>query len=90
MAARTARRAGNDLSDPVGAFMPGPRVTLQGAGSGPLAGLTFGVKDLFDIAGHVSTFGNPDWARTHPPASATAPCVTMLVEAGAARVKAAS
>jgi amidase len=86
MAARTARRAGSDLSDPVGAFMPGPRVTLQGAGSGPLAGLTVGVKDLFDIAGHVSTFGNPDWARTHPPASATAPCVTMLVEAGASVV----
>ncbi|WP_144186053.1 amidase [Elioraea rosea] len=75
-----------ELSDPVGAFMPGPRVTLPGAGSGPLAGLSFGLKDLFDVAGHVSTFGNPDWARTHPPAAATAPCVTMLTEAGAAMV----
>jgi amidase len=72
--------------DPVGAFMPGPRVTLPGAASGPLAGLTFGLKDLFDVAGHVSTFGNPDWARTHPPAAITAPCVTMLTEAGAAMV----
>lgn len=70
--------------DPVGAFMPGPRVTLPGAASGPLAGLSFGLKDLFDVAGHVSTFGNPDWARTHPPAAITAPCVTMLTEAGAA------
>lgn len=71
-------------NDPVGAFMPGPRVTLPGAASGPLAGLRFGLKDLFDVAGHVSTFGNPDWARTHPPAAITAPCVTMLTEAGAA------
>jgi amidase len=75
-----------DLLDPVGAFMPGPRITLPGAASGPLAGLTFGLKDLFDVAGHVSTFGNPDWARTHPPAVITAPCVTMLTEAGAAMV----
>ncbi len=72
--------------DPVGAFMPGPRVTLPGAASGPLAGLGFGLKDLFDVAGHVSTFGNPDWARTHAPAAITAPCVTMLTEAGAAMV----
>jgi amidase len=72
--------------DPVGAFMPGPRITLSGAGSGPLAGLTFGLKDLYDVAGHVSTFGNPDWARTHAPAAITAPCVTMLTEAGATMV----
>lgn len=76
----------SEPSDPVGAFMPGKRITLSGAGSGPLAGLTFGVKDLYDIAGHVTTFGNPDWARTHPPAAITAPCVTMLTEAGAAMV----
>jgi amidase len=86
MATRTARRVAKDEGDPVGAFMPGPRVTIAGAASGPLAGLTFGLKDLYDVAGHVSTFGNPDWARTHPPASVTAPCVTMLVEAGASMV----
>lgn len=86
MAGRAARRAEADAGDPVGAFMPGPRVTIAGAASGPLAGLAFGVKDLFDVAGHVSSFGNPDWARTHPPASVTAPCVTMLIEAGASMV----
>jgi len=72
--------------DPVGAFMPGPRITLPGAATGVLAGLRFGVKDLFEIAGHVATFGNPDWARTHPPAVITAPCVTLLCEAGATMV----
>ena len=75
-----------ETRDAFGAFMPGPRITLPGAASGPLAKLRFGLKDLFDVAGHVSTFGNPDWARTHAPAAITAPCVTMLTEAGAAMV----
>jgi amidase len=70
--------------DPVGAFVPGPRAELRGApGGGPLAGLSFAVKDLYDLAGWPTTYGNPDWARTHPVAAATAPCVTELLEAGA-------
>ncbi len=69
--------------DPVGAFVPGERITLAGAASGPLAGLTVAAKDVFDIAGYVTGYGNPDWARTHPPALVTAPAVTMLCEAGA-------
>jgi len=31
----------------------------------------------------VSTFGHPEWARTHEPASSTAPAVSALVEGGA-------
>ncbi|MEO3473276.1 amidase [Roseomonas sp. CAU 1739] len=69
--------------DPVGAFVPGPRTTRAGAASGPLAGLTFAVKDLYDTAGDVTGYGNPDWARTHPPATADAAVVTALLEAGA-------
>ncbi|KAK8947474.1 Amidase 1 [Platanthera zijinensis] len=49
----------------------------------PLHGLTFAVKDIFDIEGHVTGFGNPDWARTHVPATSTAPTVLALLEAGA-------
>lgn len=49
----------------------------------PLQGLTFAVKDIFDIAGFVTGFGNPDWARTHAPATSTAPAVTAILEAGA-------
>ncbi len=70
-------------TDEVGAFVPGPRLDIPGAASGPLAGLGFAAKDLFDVAGHPTTFGNPDWARTHPPAAGTAPCVSALLEAGA-------
>lgn len=71
------------VNDSVGAFMPGPRVEIAGAADGPLSGLAFAVKDLFDVAGHPTTYGNPDWARTNPPAAATAPVVQALLQAGA-------
>jgi amidase len=69
--------------DPVGAFIPGTRTQRAGAANGPLAGLTFAVKDLYDTAGDVTGYGNPDWARTHPPATGDAAVVTALLEAGA-------
>ena len=72
-----------DAEDRVGAFMPGPRVEIPGAASGPLAGLGFAAKDLYDVAGTVTGYGHPDWARTHPPATATAPALLQLLEAGA-------
>jgi len=71
-------------NDDVKAFMPGERVTLAPLGAGVLDGLSFAVKDLFDVAGAPTTYGNPDWARTHPVAVATAPAVLDLLEAGAA------
>jgi amidase len=71
------------LNDTVGAFVPGPRLERPPLGSGRLSGLSFAVKDLFDVAGAVTTYGNPDWASTHPPATATAPVVTTLLQAGA-------
>jgi amidase len=71
------------LNDTVGAFVPGPRLERPPLGVGRLSGLSFAVKDLFDVAGCVTTYGNPDWASTHPPATATAPVVTTLLQAGA-------
>ena len=75
-------RGSGDLIDTVGAFVPGPRVERRGAATGPLAGLSFAVKDLYDVAGTPTTYGNPDWARTHPVAAATAPAVQALLQAG--------
>ena len=71
------------IEDDVGAFIPGPRAERAPLGTGRLSGLTFAVKDLFDLAGTVTTYGNPDWARTHAPAIATAPVVLALLQAGA-------
>jgi len=71
------------MNDSFGAFVEHADVSLAGAETGPLAGLTFAAKDLFDIAGHRTGCGNPDWLRTHPPAETTAPVVAELLAAGA-------
>lgn len=69
--------------DSVGAFLPGPRLTVAGAKEGPLKGLTFAVKDLIDVAGDPTGFGNPDWAATHPVPDRNAPVIDRLLRAGA-------
>jgi amidase len=71
------------MDDPYGAFCRDGQVTLKGAEKGPLHGLSFGVKDIFDIAGHRTGFGNPTWLETHPPATGTASAVQCLLDAGA-------
>lgn len=57
---------------------------LEPTGSGALNGLTFATKDLFDVAGHVTGAGNPDWVRTHGAATANAAVIDQLLAAGAA------
>lgn len=78
-------RADESAANPgdFGAFVPGPRVERAGAAVGPLAGLTFAVKDLIDVAGTVTGGGNPDWRRAHGPAARDAPSVARLLAAGA-------
>lgn len=75
------------LQDPAGAFCAHGRFTLvPGQAGGPLAGLRFGAKDLYDVQGHVTGAGSPDWLATHAPAERTASVITRLVEAGATLV----
>src|SRR5256885_1738397 len=64
-------------------FAPGPPVRIAGAPRGPLTGLTFAAKDLFDVAGHPTCGGNPDWARQHPVPTRHAWAVQRLLDAGA-------
>jgi amidase len=64
-------------------FVPGPPLRIAGASHGPLAGLTFAAKDLFDVAGHPTGGGTPDWARDHPIPTRHAWAVQHLLEAGA-------
>jgi len=71
------------VNDTLGAFCTHDSVHLPGSGTGPLAGLTFAAKDLYDVAGHVTGCGNPDWLATHDPAERTAPAVQRLLDAGA-------
>ncbi|MEK9964844.1 MAG: amidase [Rhodospirillaceae bacterium] len=74
------------FDDPYGAFCTDTDAYLAGAADGPLAGLTFAAKDLYDVAGHVTGGGNPDWKRTHGPAEETSWPVAALVAAGATMV----
>jgi amidase len=69
--------------DEIGAFCRLNHAEALGARSGPLAGLSFAAKDIYDVAGAKTGFGNPDWLRTHEPAHASAPAVQMLLDAGA-------
>lgn len=66
-----------------GAFCPHGNFAISGASNGPLKGLAFAVKDIFDIAGRVTGCGNPDWLASHQPASRHAPAVQALLDAGA-------
>jgi amidase len=59
------------------------RLDIKPTASGPLNGLTFAVKDMFDLVGHTSGFGTPAWKRTHSPALKNAPAVQQLLDAGA-------
>lgn len=74
------------MQDELGAFCQETHVALPGAAEGPLAGLSFAAKDVFDVAGHTSGCGNPDWLKTHGPAGATAPALQGLLDAGASLV----
>ncbi len=71
------------MEDRFGALCHHAEVALESAPSGPLAGLSFVAKDVFDVAGHRTGAGSPDWLRTHAAAIATAPAVARLLEAGA-------
>jgi amidase len=71
------------LRDGLNAFLDYPDVPVESAATGPLAGLTLGVKDIFDVKGYVSGWGNPDRFEEGKVAAATAPAVQKLLNAGA-------
>ena len=69
--------------DPIHACVPHGQFSMPATGSGLLSGLTFAVKDIFDIAGHPTGAGNPTWLATHPVATHTSPLIEQLLAAGA-------
>ena len=70
--------------DPVHALVPHTlQEPLVGAAAGPLAGLSFMVKDLFAIEGRKVSNGNPDFYEHASPAHRTAPVIERLLRAGA-------
>ena len=65
------------------AFMPYPTVALAAARHGPLAGLSFAVKDLFDVAGYPTSGGQPMLLAMSGIKTCSTPVVTQLLDAGA-------
>lgn len=73
-------------TDPYNAFVFGPEKPEPAERSGPLAGLTLAVKDIYDVEGQRTGGGNPHKLAEAEPAVSTAPAVQMLLDAGAALV----
>lgn len=71
------------MRDPLNAFLDLPQTPVPNAKFGPLAGLTLGVKDIFDVAGYRTGCGNPQRYEETEPARLTAPAVKALLDSGA-------
>lgn len=69
--------------DPVNAFLTLDPVEVPSAPSGPLAGLTFAVKDIFDVAGYPTGGGSPVRQAESPIHTENAPVVDAMLKAGA-------
>ena len=74
------------MSQEIGAFVPGPRVRIEGRPGGPLAGLAFAAKDLFDVAGVPTGGGNHDWPTGRAIPDRHSWAVQTLLDAGATLV----
>lgn len=66
------------------AFVPHDlKAPIKGAATGPLAGLSAAVKDMYDIAGERMGCGNPEWLAAHAPATRHCPPIQKILDAGA-------
>ena len=59
------------------------KAPIREATSGPLAGLTAVIKDMYDIAGERTGGGNPEWLAAQKPAARHADAVAKILAAGA-------
>jgi len=71
------------VEDPFRCFVPYPQAPVKHAATGPLAGLTFAVKDLFDVKGYPTGAGSPLVLAQSGIKAKTAPVVKALLDAGA-------
>lgn len=70
------------INDTLNAFVDHGRIDVQTRQDGPLAGLTFAVKDFFDVAGQPTGAGSPEWLATHPVPTVSTPIYDRLLNAG--------
>mgnify|MGYP006275442233 CR=1 FL=1 len=72
--------------DKFSAFIQYLNPYLRGENNKLLSNLTFGVKDIFDIAGYPTAFGSPDWLNSHPVPTETSSSILSLIQNGATLV----
>lgn len=65
------------------AYMPYPVAPVSSESKGALSGLTFTVKDMFDVAGYPTSAGNPTMLALSGIKTQSAEAVEKLLEAGA-------
>lgn len=71
-----------EMDDKWNAFM-NDHLNIQQTESGQLKGLSFGVKDVFEIKDYRNSAGNPDWLQSHQASKQYAPVINQLLEQGA-------
>ena len=71
------------IQDTAHAFMPYPDAPVPHAEAGPLKGLSFAAKDLFDVVGYPTGGGQPFVLAMSGIKTRTAPAVQALLDAGA-------
>ena len=71
------------MATDLNAFCAHADVKMDGRRRGVASGLSFALKDVFDVEGINGCAGNPDWLRTHRAATQTAPAVARLLDSGA-------
>ncbi len=74
---------GLPFTDTVQAWVPHGHFVIEGAPDGPLAGLHFAAKDVFDVAGQPTGAGNPAWLASHPVPTRHSALVQQVLNAGA-------
>ena len=71
------------MKDIYQAFMPYPHSSVPHAMQGSLYGLSFAVKDLFDVAGYPTSAGQPHMLALSGIKTSTAPWVQKFLDVGA-------
>jgi amidase len=71
------------VHDVARSFMPYPEAPVPNASTGPLSGLSFAAKDLFDVAGYPTSGGQPFVLAMSGIKSTTAATVQKLLASGA-------
>lgn len=69
--------------DTVAAFCQHAPVHIEASKAGLLNGLSYGLKDIYDIEGIPTGFGSPAWLNSHPIPTISAAFIQTLCNAGA-------